>query len=514
MSAHVKVFAALLVAGTLLILGTKFALPILRDTLERQTSDAAATKGSLRVGMDSWIGYYPLCSAEMAKRMRTHGYLMRCEDDKADYSSRFTRLKEGDFDFVVATVDSYVLNGARHDFPGVIIAVLDESKGGDAIVARRSVVANLEDLKRQNGIRIAYTPASPSEHLMKAIATHFDVPALKQGDQSARIVADGSADALAKLKAGKADVAVLWEPDVSRALGDPEIVKLIGTEDTDKLIVDVLLASRRILQEKPEAAQTLLDQYFQTLSFYDENPEQLRDGVKDATDLPTEQVSAMLQGVAWATLNDNGAQWFGVTPSGLPGEEGLVDAISSAVSILTNVGDFKHNPLPNEDPYRITNRQFVASLYLAQGGKELASGENALSRPFKPLDDKGWGRLKEIGTLKVEAIGFSRGASALDEEGRATLDRIAQRLRHYPNYRVLVNGHTGIGGDPQANIALSKQRAQAVAEYMLTTYQIDPNRIRALGYGGSQPLPREDNESDRAYSYRLPRVEVSLASER
>jgi hypothetical protein len=34
-----------------------------------------------------------------------------------------------------------------------------------------------------------------------------------------------------------------------------------------------------------------------------------------------------------------------------------------------------------------------------------------------------------------------------------------------------------------------------------------------VGYGGERPLKRVQDESDRAYQYRLPRVELYLASE-
>jgi len=39
---------------------------------------------------------------------------------------------------------------------------------------------------------------------------------------------------------------------------------------------------------------------------------------------------------------------------------------------------------------------------------------------------------------------------------------------------------------------------------------LDPNRMRVRGRGGQQPLPRVAGETDRAYQYRLPRVEVAL----
>jgi outer membrane protein OmpA-like peptidoglycan-associated protein/DNA-binding transcriptional LysR family regulator len=516
MSVHLKAFILILFLGALGILGYKFALPHLQDAWQRKTSDAAATQGSLRIGVDSWIGYFPLCSSEMNKRVRAAGYAFRCDEDKGDYAARLKRLADGELDFAVATVDAYVLNGAPLDFPATIVAVIDESKGGDAIVARKSVVPNIDALKRASTAKIAFTPASPSEHLLKSIGAHFDLPQLAQRKGAWRVEADGSADALKKLQAGTVDVAVLWEPDVSKALSDGQYVKLIGTDDTEKLIVDVLLASRRTAQERPDAVQTLLAQYFDVLRGYSEDPAKLHADVAAKDGLPDAQIDAMLSGVRWAGLADNGSKWFGVSPSGLPSEEGLVEAIKGAVGVLIEAGDFSKNPLPEQDPYRLTNRSFIAARYLEQLGSanSPARATEGLARPFPALDDGNWTRLKEIGTFKIEPIGFDRGTATLDEDSRSAMNGVAEKLSHYPNYRLVIKGHTGVGGDAGANLELSKRRAEAVLDYFTGTFHVDPNRIRAIGYGSTQPLPRLADESERAYAYRLPRVEFALVSER
>jgi outer membrane protein OmpA-like peptidoglycan-associated protein/ABC-type nitrate/sulfonate/bicarbonate transport system substrate-binding protein len=516
MSGHLKTFIAILLLGTIAILGYRFALPHLEDAFQRATSDAAATRGKVRIGVDNWVGYFPLCSPEMTRRMRAEGYALRCEDDQADVPKRLERLAEGDFDFAVSTIDAYVLNGAALDFPAAIIAVIDESQGGDAIIARRSVVPDLDALKRKPDVRIAYTPASPSEHLLKSIVAHFDLPQGRQRESAWRVEARGASDAREKLERGDVDVAVLWEPEVSKALGDAAYVKLIGTADTEKLIVDVLLASRRTVQERPESAATLLKQYFETLRAYGDSPAKLREDVARSSGLPAAQVDAMLAGVRWATLNDNGALWFGITPSGLPEQEGLVNAITGAVGVLVAAGDFAHNPLPDQDPYRVTNRQFVANLYLGQADASAARSfaDDGLTKRFPELDDAGWQRLTEVGTLKIETIAFARGTATLGDESRDTLNGIVARLSHYPNYRLVVKGHTGLGGDESANVQLSLRRAEAVVDYLVGTFHMDADRIRALGFGSAQPLPRLPDESDRAYAYRLPRVEFALVSER
>jgi outer membrane protein OmpA-like peptidoglycan-associated protein len=512
MSGHVKVFIAILVLGTIAILGARFVLPFLGDRLQRSTSDAAATHGALRIGMDNWVGYFPLCSPEMTRRLRDAGYALRCEDDQADYAKRFQRLKAGDIDFAVGTVDSYVLNGAPVDYPGVVIAVIDESKGGDAIVARRDEVDNLNTLKDRQDIHIAFTPDSPSEYLLKSISTHFDLPMLRQKRGKWRVEANGSTEALKKLLSKDVEVAVLWEPDVSKALTEPGIIKLIGTEDTDKLIVDILVVGRHFSREYPQAVATLLREYFEVLRYYHDHPRQLREDLVGVTGLDAGQIEAMLQGVVWATLNENGVGWYGITPSGQWGEEGLVDTIDAAVNVLLANMDFDVNPLPDQDPYRLTNRQFITDLYT---NHETAAtvGSSALAAPFKSLDDQGWQALREVGTLKVEPVSFRRSSGILDYEGKLILDNVAESLQRYPNFRILVKGHTGLSGDPQANLRLSAERAEAVARYLLVTYGMDVNRIRAVGYGASRPLQKLPGESDRSYAYRLPRVEISLATE-
>jgi len=84
-------------------------------------------------------------------------------------------LKKGEVDFAVCTIDAYILNGKGAGYPGTIISVIDESKGGDAIVAWKKKVPSIQKLTTMTGYRIAFTPASPSEHLLKAIAVDFDI---------------------------------------------------------------------------------------------------------------------------------------------------------------------------------------------------------------------------------------------------------------------------------------------------------------------------------------------------
>ena len=216
----------LLVLGILVILGAYYMLPRLLEREQVQTSDAKETQGSIRIALDNWTGYFILRSPELKQQLRRQGWLLKVEDDKSDLAGRMKKLADGQIDFAVATVDSYILNAMKYNYPGVIISVIDESRGGDAILARKEKVANLDEVKAKSDLKIAFTPDSPSHFLAKAAAYHFNVPELLPRDNKYKIETKGSEEALKKLLSGKTDIAILWEPDVSKALQNKNVVKI------------------------------------------------------------------------------------------------------------------------------------------------------------------------------------------------------------------------------------------------------------------------------------------------
>ena len=359
MNIHVRIATGLLLVGALLGLGYKFLWPKFDAQRQADTTDARGTKGRIVVGVDNWIGYFPLCADEMRKRLRVQGYVLRCEDDKADYAKRFANLKSGQLQFAVSTVDAYLSNGATSAFPGAIVAVIDESKGGDALVAWKDKAVSLEGLKASATPRIAFTPGSPSEHLLRSAAVHFDIEALRKNQGSWRLETTGSSEALKAFLDRKADAAVLWEPDVSRALATQGVVKLLSTAETQRLIVDVLIASREVLQQNPDMVKVLLSTYFDVQRHYREQPDQLAKDVATETKVASAHVAAMLGGVAWAGLSDNAQTWLGGTPT----SNGVVDVIQSTLRVLTESSALPGNPLPDQDPYRIINSQFIAAAF-------------------------------------------------------------------------------------------------------------------------------------------------------
>jgi outer membrane protein OmpA-like peptidoglycan-associated protein len=520
MKKSVLLFIILVLGGSLLMIGYRIAKPYLESRDQIDTSDSSLAKSHVRIGIDNWVGYVPLCGKELRRRMMQAGVRIQCEDDQADYPARMKKLRDGELDLAVATVDSFLLNGAPQDFPGTIIAVLDESSGGDAIIARKERFAKLEDLKlggKDQAVPVAFTPASPSEFLLKAMASYFDIKQFRNRKGGWRKEVPGSQDARKQLEQGKVDVAVLWEPDVSAALSDPRFVKLMGTENTKRLIVDILLVRREFAKSSPDIIRDLLLNYFKVLKFYRDQPDDLIEEIATASKLDKSQSAALLKGVRWINLTENARDWFGVQAGQAGrGKESLVATLESTLEILTEHGDFEKNPFPDGDPYRLQFRTFVEELLKDQSqfGTQGPGADGAVSTPgFSELTPVQWSSLTEIGTLKVRPLSFRSATAQLGDSSSDELSKISESLRHFPNFRILVKGHTGIRGDIEANIKLSQERANEVRSRLIRDFGVEAHRIRAQGFGASQPLTQQPDESDRAYEYRLPRVEITLVAE-
>jgi outer membrane protein OmpA-like peptidoglycan-associated protein len=292
--------------------------------------------------------------------------------------------------------------------------------------------------------------------------------------------------------------------------------KLLGTEQTKRLIVDVLLVSREFSRANGPAVRQLIESYFRTLKHFRDNPAALADEVKQAARVDDAQLTAILAGVRWATLEENAREWFGIAAAGGDSAEGLIEALESTARILVDSGDMRESPIPERDPYRLQHRLYVEDLFrsiLGAAAQAPGAARQGGGRKFAALTEAQWEGLREIGTLKVRPITFQSGSSELGVEGRTEVDAAAQNLKHYPNFRIVVRGHTGTRGDPESNRQLSLERADTIKRHFLVTHGIEETRVRAVGYGGERPLARLEGETDRAYEYRLPRVELQMAAE-
>lgn len=81
-----------------------------------------------------------------------------------------------------------------------------------------------------------------------------------------------------------------------------------------------------------------------------------------------------------------------------------------------------------------------------------------------------------------EGVTFTTGSYAINPGFQTLLDRVAGSLQQYPNSLVDVYGYTDTVGSTASNQRLSEQRAQAVANYLISR-GVSSARIRWMGFG-------------------------------
>ncbi|MEM6372147.1 MAG: OmpA family protein [Pseudomonadota bacterium] len=120
------------------------------------------------------------------------------------------------------------------------------------------------------------------------------------------------------------------------------------------------------------------------------------------------------------------------------------------------------------------------------------------------------GRLLGAGYMVLETLDFAVGSTALNTTETTELAALAAVLADRPGLRIAVVGHTDTVGELEANITVSRARAQAVRTALIDTYGAPADRIEAEGMGYLSPvasnLTPEGREANR-------RVEVIVVSE-
>ncbi len=100
---------------------------------------------------------------------------------------------------------------------------------------------------------------------------------------------------------------------------------------------------------------------------------------------------------------------------------------------------------------------------------------------------------------------FALNSAALTAEARQSLDQLAEALRSTALAPCCfeIQGHTDSSGTEQLNLDLSQRRARAVIDYLGEHHGINSSRLRAEGFGESQPLADNESEAGRQKNRRV-----------
>ena len=109
--------------------------------------------------------------------------------------------------------------------------------------------------------------------------------------------------------------------------------------------------------------------------------------------------------------------------------------------------------------------------------------------------------------ITLSDIQFMADSTVLPESERIKLQEIANILRNMPNIKLLVSGHTALAGTTTGRNLISLQRAQAVANYLVSLRACEAGNITALGFGADRPIADNTTEQGMAANRR---VEITI----
>ena len=110
-------------------------------------------------------------------------------------------------------------------------------------------------------------------------------------------------------------------------------------------------------------------------------------------------------------------------------------------------------------------------------------------------------------TISVSNIQFSANSTGLPEKEKQTVAEIAQILKTIPGRKILVAGHTALAGNQRDRLRISRERAQAVADYLVILGARKAGEIVVRGYGADRPIA--DNKTQKGMELNR-RVEITL----
>ena len=312
------------------------------------TSGSHLYKGKITIGTAIWPGYLPLYVAQEKGYFKEAGLDVDVE--------RLIGLAEVSKDYVAGKMQgraNLTLDAVKERSEGLdhkVILAIDYSNGSDAILARQDI-HSVTDFK---GKRVGYEVGTLEEFFLTWALN-------ENGMQLSDIISvpANPEEAAKMLKEGTVDVAVTYEPFVSKFVSSGEFHVTYSSKDAPGLITDILTFRTDFIEANPETIQAIVGAYFKALTFWKEHPAEASAIVAKKFDDTPESIAEQLSGVTMLDERDN-ADAFTFSAG-----------LRSLYGNLRHIGKFvsQHNPsLKPVDTDALVESQFIKNLLNSSDG--------------------------------------------------------------------------------------------------------------------------------------------------
>jgi outer membrane protein OmpA-like peptidoglycan-associated protein len=169
-------------------------------------------------------------------------------------------------------------------------------------------------------------------------------------------------------------------------------------------------------------------------------------------------------------------------------------------SVITNDEGKAQILLPKGNTYDIKYKEFSTAVKYSKFQVPNQPGRFTLQLHMKYEPSK---------VFTLDNVYFDVDKATIKPESYKQLDELVELLKLKKSMEIEIAGHTDNTGSKQHNMELSQKRAEAVKRYLVKK-GINPKRIKAQGYGDTQPIATNDTPEGRAKNRR---IEVRILKE-
>ncbi len=98
---------------------------------------------------------------------------------------------------------------------------------------------------------------------------------------------------------------------------------------------------------------------------------------------------------------------------------------------------------------------------------------------------------------------FDTNQHSINAQSQENLDKLSNVMTEYPDTNILVVGHTDSTGPYEFNMTLSKNRAQAVTNYLVNNKGLNSGRFKTEWFGPDKPTHDNSTAEGRAKNRRV-----------
>lgn len=248
---------------------------------------------TLVLGYSAWPGWFPLAVTEEAGIFEQVGLDVELRYF-ADYLGSLDAMATGQIDGNTQTLNDTMFSVASGS-PQTIVVVNDNSSGNDAIICDESVTS-IEELE---GKTIAAEQGVVDHFLL---LQGLETVGLTEEDIDFRGVLTG--DAAAAFAGGEFDCVGVFAPFTLQALERPGSHVVFDSADFPGTIPDHIVVSPELIDERPEDVQALVDAWYLTLQYIEDNPEEAIAIMADVAEVTPEEYEEFAAGTTIFSVDD------------------------------------------------------------------------------------------------------------------------------------------------------------------------------------------------------------------